>query len=143
MIYSVHDPVSGRFRYFEGGKDVAINDDLPTPRWDSSVRTKIGIPASMAARPLPPGSVQVGEGELPVGMMSSGRPGEWSGTAKGLLPSGLGAFDSIRPVPVALLLGAGASVLYGAAKREDGWPFLGLGAALLMGALVVSSSGRT
>jgi hypothetical protein len=143
MIYSVHDPYTGQFRYFEGGENVAINDDLPTPRWGKSVRTKLGIPASAAGRPLPVAAVPVGQGALPVGLMSTGQQGEWRGTQKGALPSGLGAVDfSVQGMmPVALLLGAGASALYGWTKRDEGWPFLGLGALMLVGAMAVG--GRT
>lgn len=143
MIYSVHDPVNGGFRYFEGGADVAINDDLPTPRYDASVRTPIGIPASLAARPLPPDARPTGSGALPVGSMSTGQPGLWKGTSKGTVPSGLGAV-SLTPsglLPIAFLVGAGASVSWGATRHEKGWPFLAAGAALLLGA--VWASGRS
>lgn len=141
MIYSVHDPYTGQFKYFEAKPDVAINDDLPTPRWGADVRTKIGIPASMAARPLPPGAKAVGAGALPIGLMSNGLMGSWQGTQKGVLPSGLGAFDGTASsaLPAALLVGAGASAMYGWTKQESGWPFLGLGALFLIGAIVTGS----
>ena len=95
MRYSVHNPVTGAFEYFEGGPGVAINDDLPTPKYDASVRTKIGIPSSVAGRPLPPNARRVGSGKLPVGLISTGRVGVWSGTKKGSVPSGIGALGAL------------------------------------------------
>ena len=92
MIYSVHNPVRGGFDYFEAQPDVPLNDDLPTPRWGSDVKTKLGVPASLAARPLPPGAAPAGQGALPVGLISTGEQGQWVGTKKGALPSGLGEF---------------------------------------------------
>lgn len=141
MIYSVHDPYTGQFRYFEAGPEVAINNDLPTPQFDAAIRTKIGVPASEAARPLPSGARQVGTGALPVGSMSSGRAGLWQGTAKGSgIPSGLGAFQpNLQGFGVmTLLVGAGASVVLGATKGEKGWPLLALGGTLLLGAMFAS-----
>lgn len=108
MIYSVHNPVSGVFEYFEAQPDVAINDDLPTPRWGSDVKTKLGVPSSLAARPLPPGARPRGSGMQPVGLMSTGREGLWVGTKKGSLPSGLGLFDAQASWPVYF---AGGSVV--------------------------------
>lgn len=108
MLYSVHNPVTGAFDYFEAQPDVPINDDLPTPRWGSDVRTRLGVPSSKAARPLPPSARPVGSGALPVGLMSSGQTGLWTGTEKGI-PSGLGTDEADgRPLPyewIALTLG--------------------------------------
>jgi hypothetical protein len=115
VIYSVHNPVSGAFDYFEGGPATPINDDLPTPQFKGAGR--IGVAASSAARPLPPGSRKVGSGALPVGCISSGKPGLWKGTSKGGAPSGIAGvgdvFDhDLRNVALAAgafsLLGLGA-----------------------------------
>ena len=117
MIYSVHNPLNGGFIYYEAAPDVPLNDDLPTPRWGGGVRTKIGIAASVAARPLPPGASQVGSGTQPVGLISSGQAGLWTGTSKGGIPSGLGSFSSGGSVlPMTLSAGAGAAAIYAVVK---------------------------
>lgn len=143
VIYSVHDPYNGGFAYFEGGPEVAINDDLPTPTYDSSLRTSIGIPASFAARPLPAGVKQIGTGALPVGSMSNGQTGMWRGTAKGKIPSGLGTMDMSagKLLPIGLLLASGASITYGVKQGEKSWPYLGLSGLCLIAA--IWASGRT
>ena len=136
MIYSVHDPQSGQFAYFEGGPDVAINDDLPTPRWPSDIRTKLGVPSILASRPLPPDARQTGAGALPVGLLSTGMPGVWQGTQKGSIPSGmgLGSDASVGSVVPVLLLGAAAVTFVSA--RYFGWPLLVIGAGLVAAAIV-------
>ena len=114
MIYSVHNPVTGAFEYWQGPPDIPINNDLPTPRWNQTIATKLGIPASLAARPLPAGSVRAGAGTLPKGMISSGTRGEWVGTKKGQLPSGMGSFSwtwSLGPLWPGALVAAGAGGL--------------------------------
>lgn len=111
MIYSVHNPVSGAFEYFEAAPDVAINDDLPTPRWGKDVKTKLGVPSSLAARPLPPGAQPRGSGSQPKGLMSSGQEGQWVGTKKGSLPSGLGLFEEGSRWPAVFAGGAVAIFL--------------------------------
>ena len=117
MIYSVHNPVSGAFEYFEAPPDVAINDDLPTPRWGRDVKTKLGVPSSMAGRPLPAGAQPRGSGPQPVGLMSSGQQGLWVGTKKGSLPSGLGLFDAGSRWPV-MFAGAAVAVFLGMVAWE-------------------------
>ena len=86
MIYSVHNPVTGLFDYFEGGPDTPLNDDLPTPQLP---RNRNGVAASAAGRPLPPGVRSAGSGVLPVGSISSGESGLWTGSGKTGMPSGL------------------------------------------------------
>jgi len=141
VIYSVHNPFTGKFSYYEAKPDVAINDDLPTPRWGSDVTTKIGVPATLAARPLPSGAVPAGEGDLPVGLISSGEAGQWVGTKKGALPSGLGAIDTAsKALPLFFIAGAGVSLIFAMKRQQGGWPFLGAAAAMLIGA--VWASGR-
>lgn len=140
MIYSVHNSYTGQFQYFEAAPDVAINDDLPTPRWGSDIKTPIGVPASLAARPLPPGARPVGSGALPVGLISNGEVGMWQGTQKGLLPSGLGSFDNASTFfPLVLAAGAGASAMYGLGRRDRSWPYLALSAVCLLAATWVST----
>lgn len=143
MIYSVHNPFTGVFDYFEAGPDVPINDDLPTPRWGNDITTKLGVPSSLAGRPLPPGALKVGSGPLPQGLISSGRPGVWRGTQKGELPSGMGSLAAVgtQPLTIACLAGAGASAAYGWQREGKAWPFLGLSALLLAGAVVTAAKG--
>jgi hypothetical protein len=105
LIYSVHNPVSGLFDYYEGGPDTPINDDLPTPRLKGG---PIGIAASEAARPLPPGSRRVGQGVLPVGSVSSGKTGLWRGNKKGSLPSGMGSIGEVELTARNLAIGLAA-----------------------------------
>lgn len=107
MIYSVHNPVTGLFDYFEGGADTPINDDLPTPQLKAT--SSIGIAAISAGRPLPAASRRAGSGALPVGSICSGKPGRWRGTAKGGIPSGLG--ESFVPWPDRTLKKAGMITL--------------------------------
>ena len=113
MMYSVHNPIAGGFDYFDGPDQVPINDDMPTPKYGPAVETPIGIPATMAARPLPPGSTPMGHGTLPKGSISSGVPGVWVGTKKVELPSGMGAFTgetSTLAIGMVLFLAVGAAV---------------------------------
>jgi hypothetical protein len=88
MIMSVHNPFQGGFDYYQVPDVTPINNDHPTPSYGK--QSAIGVPAIRAGRPLPDGAVLVGHGDVPVGMMSSGEPGEWHGTAKTADPSGLG-----------------------------------------------------
>jgi len=111
----VHNPMRGGFDYYEAPDSNAINDDMPTPRYPSQLVTKLGVPASMAGRPLPPGAVQRGHGDLPKGSISTGQPGLWTGTKKSEIPSGLGEYISTARIDTQLLLGlalfAGAAVV--------------------------------
>lgn len=110
MIFSVHNPYTGAFDYFEGGPETALNDDLPTPELG---RSKVGVAASAAGRPLPPGARKVGSGQLPVGSVSSGKVGLWRSKAKGGVPSGISGFTSTDPTYVKLAAALGAVVLVG------------------------------
>jgi len=116
LIYSVHNAVTGLFDYFEGGPDTPINDDLPTPQLRAG---RLGVAATDAARPLPPGARRVGSGSLPVGSISSGKPGLWKGTSKGTTPSGiagLGEFALSQGAWVAAVIAAGAFITWVAAR---------------------------
>lgn len=89
MIYSVHDQVRGDFAYWDSPNSLAINDDHPVPRFDSSLVFPVGIAASDAGRPLPPGSTFVGRGPFPKGKVSTGKLGtEQRGTFMGPNPDG-------------------------------------------------------
>jgi hypothetical protein len=87
MRFSVHNKLRGGFDYYDAPDTVPVNDDHPAPRL-ARHRTKLGIPATRAGRPLPSGAHASGNGELPVGSISSGKAGSWGGG--GGLPSGLG-----------------------------------------------------
>ncbi|MFA4971448.1 MAG: hypothetical protein WC683_02460 [bacterium] len=93
MRYSVHNVMRGGFDYYDGPDVTPINDDQPTPSFDSSIRTPLGIPASLAGRPLPPNASIRGHGATAQGAVSSGKRGSWSTTAarNGGMPSGIGA----------------------------------------------------
>ena len=51
MIYSCFDAETGLYKYFEDSRTKPINADLPVPSF--STKTKLGIAAIDAARPLP------------------------------------------------------------------------------------------
>jgi hypothetical protein len=117
MIYSVHNPYTGVFDYFEAGPDTAINDDLPTPRFSSDITTPVGVPASFAGRPLPPSARQTGSGVLPVGSISNGQQGLWTGSQKSMIPSGLGVWADFSDRFTELLtIAAVCGLLYVIAK---------------------------
>ena len=93
MRYSVHNVFRGGFDYYDGPDVTPINDDQPTPAFDSSIRTQLGIPASLAGRPLPANASIRGHGPTAQGAVSSGKRGSWSNTAarSAAIPSGIGA----------------------------------------------------
>lgn len=114
MIYSVHNPLTGLFDYHEGGPATPINDDLPTPQLKGGA---IGVAASEAARPVPPGCRKIGQGLLPVGCISSGQQGLWKSTKKTGMPSGMGALEQLQVsgqsiVVAGLLIAAAAAAGY-------------------------------
>lgn len=96
MRFSVRNKLKGGFDYYDGPDSVPVNDDHPSPRLRAH-RTKVGVPASRAGRPLPSGFKPVGHGQLPIGSISSGLPGSWG--AGGGLPSGLGGWSVDVPCP--------------------------------------------
>lgn len=125
MKLSVHNPIRGGFDYYEAPDTVPINDDHATPEL-SKFRTKIGVPATLAGRPLPKIARKVGHGDVPVGSVSSGNVGSWSSKLAAAIPSGigLGLFEGI-PCPngqEGALLGAvvGTVVHMGSGKNDKG-----------------------
>ena len=111
MKYSVHNPMQGGFDYYEGPDVTAINNDQPTPVFDSSIRTKLGIPASLAGRPLPTDAVLKGHGPTAQGSVSSGMRGTWgSSTRGGGIPSGIGLGDFSSPSTLQAVVGLGMIV---------------------------------
>lgn len=98
MKFSVHNKFKGGFDYYDAPDTVPVNDDHPAPRL-APLRTKLGIPATRAGRPLPAGARAAGYGQFPIGSVSSGSPGRWGGG--GGLPSGLGlgSFNLDIPCP--------------------------------------------
>jgi hypothetical protein len=96
MKFSVHNKLKGGFDYYEAADTVPVNDDHPSPRL-ASHRTKMGVPATLAGRPLPKGARASGHGQYPVGSVSSGKPGSWLGGSG--LPSGLGLGGVDVPCP--------------------------------------------
>lgn len=109
MKYSVHNPMRGGFDYYEGPDVTPINDDQPTPVFGASIRTKLGIPASLAGRPLPPDAVLRGHGATAHGAVSSGTRGTWGSTAtrSGRNPSGIGLGDFSSPSTLQTVVGLG------------------------------------
>jgi len=89
VIYSVHNGLDGGFQYYEVPSTTPINDDLPTPTYPKDLHTQIGVPASMAGRPMPPGAKPVGQGAVPLGAVSTGDIGTWHGNKKVEVPSGI------------------------------------------------------
>jgi len=109
MRYSVHNPILGGFDYYDGPDVTAINNDQPTPVFDSSLRTKLGIPASVAGRPLPPDASLRGHGATAQGAVSSGQRGVWKSTAarSGVNPSGISLGDFSTPSSLQAVVGLG------------------------------------
>lgn len=94
MIYSLHDPINGGFRYYEAPGQVPINDDHPTPVF--SVETPLGIPSTLAGRPMPAQGLRRGVGSEARGSIvsqyasrSSGSPDAVAKPGSGI-PSGIG-----------------------------------------------------
>ena len=124
MRFSVRNKFKGGFDYYDGPDTVPINDDHPAPRL-SSKRTKVGVPATQAGRPLPAGFRPAGHGQFPIGSISSGQTGKWS--SGGGLPSGLGQMFADVPCPnrrEAAVLGValGAIVHLGTGSRQENIP---------------------
>jgi len=61
MLYSCFNPASGLYDYFQDGKQLAINADLPVPKLPP-MAGKIGVPAINAGRPLPQDAKPAGQG---------------------------------------------------------------------------------
>jgi hypothetical protein len=62
MIYSRWNPVKGGYDYLEGGRDVALGDDLPKPVLSQT--SAIGVASLQAGRDAPSGARYVGSGVL-------------------------------------------------------------------------------
>jgi hypothetical protein len=91
VIYSVHDQIRGDFVYYDYPDGIAINDDQPVPRFERELIGPLGIAASDAGRPLPPGANAIGRGALPRGKVSTGKLGtEKRGGFLGPSPDGIG-----------------------------------------------------
>jgi hypothetical protein len=59
----------GGWTYFEVADRIApIGDDLPNPVMPAA--TKLGVPSVEVGQPMPSGAVRIGEGELPVGVVT-------------------------------------------------------------------------
>lgn len=110
MLYSCFDQQTGLYDYFQDGRTIPINADVPVPR----MRTvgKIGVPSIEAGVELPNDAKPAGRG--------------WH--ARGLVvqcgKSGLGAFDlSDRTKLVLLTCVATATVLWltGAIDKWERW----------------------
>ncbi len=71
MIYSCFDQPSGLYRYFEVDEQIPLNGDLPVPKWPAKVKTKIGVPGTLAGRPLPKSAKYVGTGWTARGIVAS------------------------------------------------------------------------
>lgn len=105
MIYSCFDDARGVYRYFQDGDNRPINADLPVPSFRS--RTKIGVPAIEAGRPLPSAAQPIGEGWHARGMVVR------CGSASSF--SGLGAMPSSQvmwPLGAAGVGAAAGAMLY-------------------------------
>lgn len=118
MIYSCFHPQTGRYRYFEDGRTVPVNGDLPVPHWlKGRVANGIGVPTGEAGRPLPSDARPAGTGTAARGLMvqCSGGPasslGEMPPEQKSLVLAGTAAvfaayFASSKQSMPALALGA-------------------------------------
>jgi hypothetical protein len=98
--FSAYNKYRGGFDYYDVQDFVGINDDHPTPQL-SKLRTKVGVPATLAARPLPKKARYVGHGDIPIGSITSGKVGNWTKILGGNVPSGMGSIpDFICPKPL-------------------------------------------
>ena len=96
MIYSLHDQVNGGFRYFEAPGTVAINDDHATPSF--AMETPLGVPSTLAGRPVPSRSKPIGTGVEARGIIVSPTASQQANVSKTNIPSGLGGFaDGVCP----------------------------------------------
>jgi hypothetical protein len=110
MILSVRNKYQGGFDYYRMPDTVPINDDFPVHA-SSVAKTRVGIPASLAARTLPNGAVRIGHGQFPKGSICSSRRGNWKyGGFTSKLVSGLSGVETQRTAGIGLIL-AGAIVL--------------------------------
>jgi hypothetical protein len=91
VIYSLHDQVNGGFKYFEAPGSVGINDDHPTPAFRGE--TPLGVPSTLAGRPVPSRSRPVGRGQEARGIIVSPSAVQQSAMTSSAIPSGLGAID--------------------------------------------------
>jgi len=102
--YSCFDPATGLYDYFQDGRTIPINADLPVPRLPAP--TQIGVASIEAGRPLPNDAQHMGRGWSAQGMIVQCGRGPRGGA--------LGALD-FPGVPMwALITGiaVGAGVMY-------------------------------
>jgi hypothetical protein len=95
MIFSLHDQVNGGFKYFEAPGTVPINDDHPTPSFASE--TALGVPSTLAGRPVPANMRPAGKGLEAKGIIITPNARQQDSVSSSI-PSGLGGFsDGVCP----------------------------------------------
>lgn len=121
MIYSCFDQQTGRYRYFEDSRTIAVNGDLPVPTWlKGRVANGIGVPTGEAGRPLPREARPVGTGSAARGLMVQ------CGTSQS---SSLGEMPPERKSK--LLAGSAAALAAYFASSKQTLPALALGGIAL------------
>jgi len=69
MIFSVYDPETRRFRYYEGKGQLAARMFAPHPSF--RIQHPLGMSPEEAAFPLPPNAKLIGEGPRAKGVIAS------------------------------------------------------------------------
>jgi hypothetical protein len=119
MILSVRNKFKGGFDYFQAPDTVPINDDFPA-FVANGTKTRLGIPASVAARPLPPGASRIGHGNIPKGSICSGKTGAWrQGGVASRLVSGLSGFDTTQATGIGLVVASVVVIAIAATMLSD------------------------
>ena len=110
MIHSVFDPVAGLWEHLECPDRIGVNDDHPTPVFPSGM--KLGIPSTIAARPLPQGCRRIGAGPHVRGTVSSRSSivRQGPGADMGGRDPSLGAFEAGSGAGLLIAAGAVAAV---------------------------------
>lgn len=72
MRYSVYDPATGGYHYYDGPGELEGGVFAPAPRLRST--RNVGLAPEEAARPLPAGAVPAGHGPLPQGVIATRKP---------------------------------------------------------------------
>lgn len=135
MIYSCFNQQRGLYRYFEDGRPLAVNADLPVPSHPAA--TKVGVPSLEAARPMPARARAAGEGWHARGIVVQCPNGPLSG-------SDIFGPDFYLRVTAELLtyaaLGAvlGVGVMHALGKRTSQDRKTGAGVGALLGMPVLS-----
>jgi hypothetical protein len=73
MTYSVWDPISGTYQYYQTPQDGKLEHDVPKAR-HLSTSSKVGITPEQAAWPLPANAKRIGTGKTAKGMIAQ-KPG--------------------------------------------------------------------